>query len=213
MNAREFKNPALLETALTHKSYVNEAGGTHNERLEFLGDAILGFIAAEHLYGQNPKMSEGDLSRLRAGYVCEKSLAGVAKRLGLGEKIRMGRGERADGGGTRDSILSDAFEAVIAAVYLDGGIERCKKIVLEEVLSRPPEGHVRDAKSRLQEFLQARGKPAPEYRLTGESGPDHRKNFVIEARIDGCAVSFGEGRSKKEAEMIAAEKALMCLRT
>ena len=213
MNTHKFKNPALLETALTHKSYTNEAGGTHNERLEFLGDAILGFIAAEHLYEQNPTMPEGDLSKLRAGYVCEKSLATAAARLELGEKIRMGRGERADGGGSRDSILSDAFEAVIAAIYLDGGIEPCKKLILEEVLSRPPEGHVRDAKSRLQELLQGQGKSAPEYRLTGESGPCHKKNFTIEARIDGKTVSFGEGRSKKEAEMRAAEKALECLRS
>jgi ribonuclease-3 len=208
----DFTDPALLETALTHKSYANERQGTaHNERLEFLGDAVLGFLAAERLFHENPGMAEGELTKLRAGYVCEKSLAAASRRLGLGKYLRLGKGERAEGGGARDSILADAFEAVLAAIYLDGGMEPCRVLVNNEVLGRPPQGPVRDAKSRLQEILQGRGKPAPEYRTVSESGPDHRKSFVVEALIEGSSVSSGEGRSKKEAEMIAAEKACSIL--
>jgi ribonuclease-3 len=213
-----FKNPSLLETALTHSSYANEAAGTargeclgrpsHNERLEFLGDAVLGFCAAEFLYVNNPQMQEGELTKLRAGYVCEQSLAAAAKRLGLGDELRLGRGERADGGETRDSILADAFEAVLAAMYLDGGIEPCREMVKTALLSRPPAGPVRDAKSRLQEALQGQGKPGPEYRAVSESGPDHSKTFVVEVWIGGKAAARGTGRSKKAAEMDAAGKAL-----
>jgi len=203
-----FRDTELLEAALTHKSYTNETGAAHNERLEFLGDAVLGLIAAERLFHENPKMPEGELSKLRAGYVCEKSLAIAARRLGLGDFIRMGKGERSEGGAARDSILADAFEAVLAAVYLDGGIEPCRELVNREVLDHPPQGRVRDAKSRLQEILQGQGKPPPEYRTVSQSGPDHRKHFRVEVRIDGSSVSSGEGRSKKEAEMMAAEKAV-----
>jgi ribonuclease-3 len=174
---------------------------------------VLGRIAAERLFQENPKMPEGELSKLRAGYVWEKSLAVAAGRLGLGELIRMGKGERAEGGAARDSILADAFEAVLAAVYLDGGIEPCRELVNREVLDHPPQGRVRDSKSRLQEILQGRGKPAPEYRTVSESGPEHRKSFRVEVSIEGRAVSYGEGRSKKEAEMMAAERAVALLPT
>ncbi|MCL1807764.1 MAG: ribonuclease III [Oscillospiraceae bacterium] len=203
-----FQNPSLLETALTHSSYANETGLAHNERLEFLGDAVLGFVTAEHLYRQHPNKPEGELTKLRAGYVCEQSLAAAAKRLGLGEKLRLGRGEKADGGGARDSILADAFEAVLAAVYLDGGIEPCRKMVKEAILSNPPAVPVSDAKSRLQEVLQGQGKPGPAYRIVSESGPDHAKTFVVEVVIDGKSASQGTGRNKKQAEMDAANKAL-----
>jgi ribonuclease-3 len=197
---------ALKMTALTHSSYANETGAEHNERLEFLGDAVLGFIAAEELYKGNPHMQEGELTKLRAGYVCEKSLAGAARRLGLGEQLRLGRGEKA-----RDSILADAFEAVLAATYLDGGIEPCRDMVRKTVLDHPPAGPVQDAKSRLQEVLQGQGKPGPEYRTVCESGPDHRKEFIVEVLIEGTVAAQGAGRSKKTAEMDAAAKALESL--
>ncbi|MDR0325389.1 MAG: ribonuclease III [Oscillospiraceae bacterium] len=204
-----FKDPFLLETALTHSSYANERPKTpYNERLEFLGDAVLGLIAAEYLYSGHPDMPEGELTKLRAGYVCEQSLAAAARRLGLGDLLRLGRGEKADGGDARDSILADAFEAVLAAMYLDGGWEPCRKMVGEAVFSRPPAVPVRDAKSRLQEVLQGQGKPGPEYRTVSESGPDHKKTFIVEVFIDGRSVARGTGRSKKQAEMEAAEKAL-----
>jgi ribonuclease-3 len=206
-----FNDKALPEAALTHKSYANEAGGAHNERLEFLGDAVLGFLAAERLFHEYPDKPEGELTKLRAGYVCEKSLAAASRRLGLGERLRMGKGERAEGGTSRDSILADAFEAVLAAIYLDGGIEPCRVLVNKEVMDHPPQGPVRDPKSCLQEFLQGRGRPAPEYRMVGASGPDHRKHFIVEVLLEGSPVSQGEGRSKKEAEMAAAEKALRML--
>ncbi|MCL2003042.1 MAG: ribonuclease III [Oscillospiraceae bacterium] len=203
-----FRNPSLPETALTHSSYANETAAANNERLEFLGDAVLGFITAEALYEQDPKMPEGELTKLRAGYICEKSLAGAARRLGLGEQLRLGRGEKADGGGGRDSILADAFEAVLAAIYLDGGVGPCREMVKASLLSHPPAGPVRDAKSRLQEVLQGQGRPSPEYRIVKESGPDHKKVFVVEALIDGVPAAQGTGRSRKTAEMAAADKAL-----
>jgi ribonuclease-3 len=198
----------IMETALTHSSYANETGAEHNERLEFLGDAILGFITAEELYAKTPAMPEGELTKLRAGYVCESSLAAAARRLGIGERLRLGRGEKAGGGGARDSILADAFEAVLAATYLDGGIGPCREMVKKAVLDHPPAGPVRDAKSRLQEVLQGQGNPAPEYRTVSESGPDHRKEFTVEAMIGGVAAARGSGRSKKAAEMDAAERVL-----
>ena len=203
-----FRDPSLLETALTHSSYANEAGAAYNERLEFLGDAVLGFISAEHLYKAHPNMPEGELTKLRAGYVCEQNLAAAARRLGLGELLRLGRGEKADGGNARNSLLADAFEAVLAAIYLDGGLEPCRGMVRASVLSLPPAGPVRDAKSRLQEVLQGQGKPGPEYRTVSESGPDHKKTFTVEAVIDGRPAARGTGRSKKQAEMEAAAFAL-----
>ena len=212
-----FKDPSLPETALTHSSYANEAGtargecsgrSPNNERLEFLGDAVLGFIAAEHLYREHPHLPEGELTKLRAGYVCEQSLAAAAKRLGLGEFLRLGRGEKADGGDARNSILADTFEAVLAAIYLDGGLDPCRKMVGEAVLSRPPAVPLRDAKSRLQEALQGQGRPGPEYRTVSESGPDHRKTFIVEVLIDGVSAAKGTGQSKKQAEMEAAKMAL-----
>jgi ribonuclease-3 len=207
----------LMETALTHSSYANETGAPrgecpgripHNERLEFLGDAILGFITAEALYSENPKMPEGELTKRRAGYVCEGNLAAAARRLGLGERLRLGRGERAEGGGARDSILADAFEAVLAATYLDGGLEPSRELVRKAVLDHPPAGPVRDAKSRLQEVLQGQGKPGPQYRIVSQSGPDHMKEFIAEVVIGGQAAAQGLGRSKKIAETEAAAKAL-----
>jgi ribonuclease-3 len=194
---------ALMQTALTHSSYANETGAAHNERLEFLGDAVLGFITAEALYTENPAMQEGQLTKLRAGYICEQSLAEAARRLGLGEKLRLGRGERA-----RDSILADAFEAVLAATYLDHGIEPCREMIKNAVLNHPPALPAGDAKSRLQELLQGRGKPSPGYRTVGEEGPDHSKTFTVEVVINGKPAASGTGRSKKQAEMEAAENAL-----
>ena len=202
-----FQNPALLETALTHSSYANErSGAAYNERLEFLGDAVLGFLTAEYLYSNYPKMPEGELTKTRAAYVCEHSLATASRRLGLGERIRLGRGERSDGGGARDSILADAFEAVLAAMYLDGGLAPCRELVVSAVLSQEPA--IRDAKSRLQEVLQGQGRPGPVYRTVSESGPEHQKTFVVEVLIDGVPAATGAGRSKKAAEQDAAGQAL-----
>lgn len=204
-----FHDPELPEMALTHSSYANESpGAAYNERLEFLGDAVLGFIAAEHLYQTYQDKPEGELTKLRAGYVCEASLAEASRRLGLGELLRLGRGERGEGGAARESILADAFEALLAAIYLDGGVEPCRKMVVEQVLSQPPVGAVRDAKSRLQEVLQGQGKPAPVYRVVSESGPEHQKTFIVEAVIDGVSVAEGTGHTKKQAEQDAAGKAL-----
>ncbi|MDR1669810.1 MAG: ribonuclease III [Oscillospiraceae bacterium] len=204
-----FRDASLLETALTHSSYANERpGAAYNERLEFLGDAVLGLVSAEFLYTAYPDKPEGELTKIRAGYVCEQSLAAAARRLGLGEVLRLGRGENEEGGRGRDSILSDAFEAVLAAMYLDGGLEPCRKLVREEILSRAPAIPVRDAKSRLQEVLQGQGLPAPEYRTVSESGPEHQKIFVVEVFIEGSPAGRGTGRSKKQAEQEAAGLAL-----
>lgn len=209
MTGYTFRNPALIETALTHSSYANEcAGAAYNERLEFLGDSVLGFITAEVLFNEYPDKPEGELTKIRAGYVCEQSLAAAARRLGLGERLRLGHGERGDGGHDRDSILADAFEAVLAAMYLDGGLEPCRKLVREELLNRAPAVPVRDAKSRLQEVLQGRGAPAPEYRIVNESGPEHHKTFVSEVLVEGRSAATGTGRTKKQAEQKAAEAAL-----
>jgi ribonuclease-3 len=207
-----FGDPELLRTALTHSSYANEsAGAAYNERLEFLGDAVLGFLTAEFLYAGQPGKQEGELTKIRAGYVCEQSLASAARRLKLGEALRLGRGEDEDGGRERDSLLADAFEAVLAAIYLDGGIEPCRKLLREELLNRAPAVPMRDAKSRLQEVLQGRGMPAPVYRTVSESGPEHHKTFIVEVFVEEVKRGTGTGRTKKQAEQEAAGLALESL--
>ena len=209
-----FHNPQLPETALTHSSYANErhAPGVESyERLEFLGDSILGLIAAEFLYAQKPALPEGRMTRLRAELVCETSLHATACRLELGEYLRLGRGEELTGGRERVSILADVVEAIIAAIYLDGGMDEARRFVMAQVLSEAQieagRGAV-DYKTALQELVQRNGEVAIRYELIGESGPDHNKTFVFSVSVDGKKVGEGSGKTKKEAEQMAARKAL-----
>lgn len=208
-----FRDVSLLRTALTHSSYANESHGKSicNERLEFLGDSVLGMITAEYLYTQCTDVPEGVLTKHRAALVCEKALCKYARELGIGACLLLGRGERHSGGENRPSILADAFEAVLAAIYLDGGIEPAKKLVLrfitrEMVESRRP--GFRDYKTQLQEIIQQNPEEQLEYVLVEESGPDHNKHFVVEVRLNSNVLSRGGGRSKKEAEQQAAREAL-----
>ncbi len=208
-----FHSPELLETALTHSSYANEhreAGKEYNERLEFLGDSILGMITAEHLFRNKLNMPEGKMSRYRAELVCERSLSAVADEIGIGRLLRLGRGEESGGGRERSSIKADAVEAVLAAIYLDGGMEPAVRFVERFVLSRMREAEQEnhDWKTELQERLQRQGPTDIEYILEGESGPDHDKRFVMAVLWNGQIVGSGEGRSKKQAEQLAAKAAL-----
>ncbi|MGM9662891.1 MAG: ribonuclease III [Oscillospiraceae bacterium] len=213
-----FHNAALLSAALNHSSYANEhrgEGAESNERLEFLGDSVLGFITAEYLFARHPDLPEGDLTRIRAALVCEESLHEAALRLGLGEYLRLGRGEEQGGGRRRPSILADATEAVFAAVYLDGGMAAASALIHRVLLDCQREEVVeekrRDYKTALQELVQRSANGELHYRMVREYGPDHCKTFVAEALVDGAAVSTGEGRSKKEAEQMAAKAALEVL--
>ena len=207
-----FRDISLLENALTHSSCANESRGRlqSNERLEFLGDSILGMVVAEHLFRNHPDLPEGELTRTRAALVCEDSLVEVAQALGLGDYLKLGKGEEAGGGRTRPSIRADAVEAVLAAVYLDGGIGSTRKIIQEYILSKEIAGWKasRDYKTSLQELVQRESGQVLKYRLTGESGPDHNKRFFVEVELNGIAVGSGEGRSKKEAEQMAAKAAM-----
>lgn len=207
-----FRDKGLLEHALTHSSYANEhreAGLTSNERLEFLGDSVLGLVVADDLYRTHSDMPEGDLTRLRAALVCENSLVHVANELNLGRYLRLGKGEDAGGGRTRPSILADAVEAVLAAVYLDGGIGEARKLIrallLERVENSPLE---RDYKTTLQELVQRESGQVISYRLTKEQGPDHAKFFTVEVDLNGSPLGIGAGSSKKEAEQAAAKAAI-----
>lgn len=216
--AYQFKNPLLLEEALTHKSHVNERKGSvcsHNERLEFLGDAVLSLIVSDHLARRYPQLSEGSLSKLKAMLVSEASLAQAARRVKLGTLLRLGRGEERSQGREKNSLLADALEAVIAAVYLDGGLE-ASRIFTEGVLAQElaqaeaqqgtPGGE--DYKTRLQEWCQQRYDQLPQYDIVRESGPDHQKSFDVEVRVNGSVAGIGQGLSKKEAEQMAAQQAL-----
>ena len=210
-----FQNRALLETAVTHSSYANEnraSGIVCNERLEFLGDSVLGFVTAEYLFAKHPTAPEGELTRIRALLVCEDSLHEVAQRLELGKHLKLGNGEESCGGRTRPSILADATEAVFAAVYLDGGIGAASALIppvlLDTEREEVAEEKRRDYKTILQEFVQRTPNQTLSYRLFGESGPDHDKTFCFEVLLNGTAVGKGAGRSKKEAEQMAAKDAL-----
>jgi ribonuclease-3 len=208
-----FRDRALLLQAMTHSSYANEnrrAGAGCNERLEFLGDAVLGMAVAEHLFAAEPDMSEGQMTRLRAELVCEKSLAEVAERLGLGRFLRLGRGEEQGGGRLRASINADAVEALLAALYLDERTGAGLCIRRRILLSKKEEFKKRqlDHKTLLQERVQRDGAQRIEYELTGERGPDHAKEFFMQVRVNGEAIGSGSGRSKKEAEQAAAADAL-----
>ena len=207
-----FQDKSLLENALTHSSCANESKGRlhSNERLEFLGDSILGMVVAEHLYRNHPDLPEGELTRTRAALVCEESLVEVAHDLGLGDYLKLGKGEEAGGGRTRPSIRADAVEAVLAAVYLDGGIGSARKIIQKYILSREIKGlnSQRDYKTALQELIQRESGQSLKYRLTGSEGPDHDKRFFVEVDLNGQPVGAGKGRSKKEAEQMAAKAAI-----
>ena len=213
-----FRNPALLAEALSHSSYANEHRAeklNSNERLEFLGDSVLGFVTAEFLFAGHPDMPEGDLTRIRAALVCEQSLYEVAKQLDLGRFLRLGRGEDAGGGRNRTSILADAMEAVFAAVYLDGGIGAASQLIHRVLLDVEKEGVVeerrKDFKTALQELVQRQADQVLTYRMAGESGPDHAKVFSAEVLLNGNVLGSGSGRSKKEAEQAAAKSALQVL--
>lgn len=209
-----FAAPALLAQALTHRS----AGSPHNERLEFLGDALVNLIVAEALYQRWPQADEGALTRARAELVRESSLAAIARRLALGERLTLGPGEMKSGGHRRDSILADALEAVIGAIYLDAGYETCRAVALpwfaEALEALPPPHKVgKDAKTRLQEWLQARGLPLPVYALLSESGEEHAKVFRVSCALTQPELATeGEGTSRRSAEQVAAEAALSRLR-
>ena len=206
-----FQDGTLLEHALTHSSYANESRGrcTSNERLEFLGDSILGMVVADYLYRTCPDLPEGELTRTRAALVCEESLVQVAEKLGLGDYLRLGRGEENCGGRQRPSIRADAVEAVLAAVYLDGGIGSARKIIQRFILDGAPrrQDH-RDHKTALQELVQRESGQTLTYRLVGEEGPDHAKVFRVEVCLNGETIGSGSGHSKKEAEQQAAAAAM-----
>jgi ribonuclease III len=209
----EADNLPLYEQALTHSSFAHEKGqrNEHNERLEFLGDAVLELIVSDYLYHTYPRLPEGKLTRLRADLVCEASLAKLAYTVNLGQYLRLGKGEAVGGGSSRPSLLADALEALIGALFLDQGLERCRLCVLalyQPVLQDLQEGVLRqDYKTLLQEFAQARFTVTPQYRIVKESGPDHDKVFEAEVILGAEPVGRGQGRSKKESEQAAAKEA------
>ena len=205
-----FKDRSLLTLALTHSSYSNEQGDRRdNERLEFLGDSVLGFITAEYLFRTYGGEPEGELTRRRANAVCEKTLAEFARRIDLGSYLRLGKGELRTGGADRPSILSDAFESVIAAIYLDGGLEAARRFVLRFVSAARTDPAVStDYKTALQEIIQKNPDVQLRYVLAAESGPDHDKTFTVEVYLNSNKIGCGEGHSKKRAEQAAACEAL-----
>lgn len=211
-----FDNISLLQNALAHSSYANERWHNSlmsNERLEFLGDSVLGMLVAEHLYRNFPDRPEGELTRMRADMVCETSLAVIADRIGLGSHLLLGHGEEQGGGRNRASILADAVESVIAACFLDGGMDAAKAFVDRFVLSNVPVKQMtnKDYKTALQELVQQKKNQLLTYDLVGESGPDHNKQFRVQVSLNGEPVGQGEGSSKKRAEQDAARAALESL--
>ncbi len=209
----QFKNITLLQNALTHSSYANERWHDSlmsNERLEFLGDSVLGMVVAEHLYKCYPNRPEGDLTRMRADMVCETALAAVADKLQLGQHLLLGHGEEQGGGRNRPSILADAVESVIAASFLDGGMEAARKFIEQFILCNVPvrELHNADYKTALQELVQQKKNQVLHYVLTGQSGPDHDKTFQVQVLLNDRVIGQGSGTSKKRAEQDAARNAL-----
>lgn len=209
----DFNDKSLLDTALTHRSWVNEHKGQreNNERMEFLGDAILEFIVSEELYKKFPDKEEGYLTALRANLVNTVSLAEIAKKLDLGTRLYLSKGEEDSGGRTNQSLLADTVEAVIGAIFLDRGIEAAEafiqKNLLKELEKRAAEP-LKDPKSSFQEYVQSKSLPSPKYEVVEESGPDHDKKFVIEVKVAGKPWGKGEGKSKSLAEQEAARQAL-----
>lgn len=214
-----FNDSLLLKEALTHRSFLNEGDGRgekDNERLEFFGDAILGFTLSELLFQRFPSYREGELTKLRASLVDEESLAAISQRIGLGRHLRLGRGEERSGGREKKSILADAYEAFLAAIYLDGGIDSVRRVVLfhlEQLLEeRSHAAAPIDFKTEFQELVQSRFGITPHYRLVNASGPDHLRMFTVSACVGTDCVGEGTGRSKKEAEQAAAREGLLRLR-
>ena len=208
-----FRNIQLLHNALTHSSYANERWHNSllsNERLEFLGDSVLGMLVAEYLYQNFPDRPEGELTRMRADMVCEHTLAAAANRIGLGNHLMLGHGEEQGGGRNRESILADALESVIAACFLDGGLDAALSFVRKFILVEVPvtRMHNADYKTALQELVQQKKNQVLAYALVGESGPDHDKEFFVEVSLNGTVVGKGKGSSKKRAEQMAARVAI-----
>ncbi|OPJ55626.1 ribonuclease III [Alkalithermobacter paradoxus] len=210
-----FKNKEYIIEALTHSSYANESKHLnikHNERLEFLGDSVLGIIVSHHLFVDQNKLPEGELTKLRANIVCEESLSEAANKLNLGQYLLLGKGEEATGGRERISNLADAFEAVIGAIYLDSGMENARKFIMEtmsEIIDNSIKGKVfRDYKTHLQEVLQSKNGEKISYELVEEFGPDHNKKFLMQVKVGENVLGLGEGKTKKEAEQKAAKEAL-----
>ena len=209
----KFRNITLLQNALTHSSYANERWHDSlmsNERLEFLGDSVLGMVVANYLFRNFPDRPEGELTRMRADMVCEKTLANVANQIGLGSHLLLGHGEERFGGRSRASILADAVESVIAASYLDGGLEAAKGIIDRFILCDVPvqKLHNADYKTTFQELVQQKKNQVISYALVGESGPEHDKQFLVEVSLNGRVVGKGSGSSKKRAEQDAARAAM-----
>ena len=209
----EFKNKEYILEALTHSSYSNENKNyPFNERLEFLGDSVLSIVISDYLFKKETKLPEGELTKIRANIVCEESLSEVSKNIHLGKYMLLGKGEEATGGRERISILADALEAVIAAIYLDGGIKCAREFILtnmEKIINDSIKGKIfRDYKTCLQEVLQSNGENNIWYKLIEEKGPDHNKRFVMEVGINDTVLGVGEGKSKKDAEQVAAKCAL-----
>ena len=211
-----FKNPELLTQAMQHSSYTNEINVSRlssNERLEFLGDAVLELVSSEFLFQEHLDYPEGDLTKLRASLVCEPALAFAARQIDIGHHLLLGKGEEATGGRSRDSITSDALEAVIGAIYLDSGIDAARQFILQFILNDIENKKLfSDSKTTLQEVVQGTTKGEIVYMLTGEEGPDHNKTFTVEISIGGRSYGVGLGRTKKAAEQLAAYQALVALR-
>lgn len=210
-----FSNSHLLQNALTHSSFSHENKGKvipYNERLEFLGDSVLSLVVSRYLYENYPKLPEGDLSKVRAAVVCEQSLWQCAQEIELGSFLRLGHGEEMTGGRTRVSILADAFEALIAAIYLDSGLPQVREWVLgqlyDTIVAAVNGKRFKDFKTTLQELVQANGVHTIAYRVVSETGPEHKKSFFVQVLLDGSVCGEGEGNSKKKAEQAAAQDAL-----
>ena len=211
----QFTDASLMTTAMTHSSYANEHRDLHmqnNERLEFLGDSILGLVSADYVFHRYPNVPEGQLTKVRAAVVCEKTLYEVAKELGLDHHLLLGHGEEMGGGRQRQSILADSVEALIGAIYLDGGLEAARSFIMTFLPAKvdlAEAGHAfRDYKTALQEIVQKNRQETLQYRLSGESGPDHDKRFTVQVLLNSNIFAEGVGRSKKEAEQMAARSAL-----
>ena len=210
----KFKNQGLLYEALSHSSYANEMKNNHcksNERLEFLGDSVLSIVVSDYLYRHFKHLPEGELTRVRASLVCEKALFEFSDKIRLGDFILLGKGEKRSHGNERPSILSDAFEALIAAIYLDGGFESARAHIMrfmpDDIISEKKDSND-DYKSILQEIIQRNPEESVEYRLVGESGPDHDKKFTVRVMLNSNVIGEGTGKSKKIAEQTAAKEAL-----
>lgn len=207
-----FQNPDLLLEAITHSSYANENKCSCNERLEFLGDAVLGMIVSDYIFRRTPSISEGEMTRVRAKSVCEASLAAYARKVGIGKYLRLGNGERNTGGADRASVLADAMEAIIAAFYLDGGKHKVIRFVLsflqETIEESISAGAVRDYKTALQEKIQAKNAKTLSYAVIREEGPDHDKSFTVTVSLGETVLGTGSGKTKKAAEQAAAQAAM-----